>query len=107
MKIKPITTTQRLAKDKPKPREFCGTVEGLDLRNPACLVHINDLQHAVGRTHRSASEAFRDAEYSIAIELHKSDWAMALEWFGELFMTFFWIGAGISLPILFVLWLFK
>jgi hypothetical protein len=32
---------------------------------------------------------------------------MALEWFSELFMFFFWIGAGISLPILFVLWLFK
>lgn len=105
MKVKPITPTKYIPKDK--PREFCGTFEGIDLTDPACIVHIKDLHHAVGRTHRSASEAFRDADYAIAVERHKSDWVMALEWFSELFMTFFWIGAGLSLPILFVLWLFK
>jgi len=106
MRVNPITPTQRLAKDKPK-REFCGTVEGIDLRSPATLVHINDLQHAVGRTHRSASEAFRDAEYATAIYRHKSDLREALDWFGELFMTFFWIGAGMALPIALALWLFR
>lgn len=105
MKIKPITPIQRLAKDKPKPREFCGTVEGLDLRNPACLVHINDLHHAVGRTHRSASEAFRDAQYANPIDVPQSDFAQAMDWFAELFVFFFWAGIALSFPIALVVWL--
>jgi len=107
MKIKPITATSHLAKDKPKPREFCGTVEGLDLRNPACLVHINDLHHAVGRTHRSVSEAFKDAQYANAIDAPQSDLAQALSWFADLFAFFFWAGFLLSMPVLFVLWLTK
>ena len=31
------------------------------------------------RTHRSASEAFRDAEYACAITKFKNDWQLSLE----------------------------
>ena len=34
-----------------------------------------DLAHMVGRTSRSASEAFRDAEYAYAIHKFDDDWA--------------------------------
>ncbi len=105
MKVNPVSPVRYIPKDK--PREFCGTFEGIDLTDPACIVHINDIHHAVGRTHRSASEAFKDADYAIAIQRHKSDWREAVVWFGELFMTFFWIGAGMTLPIVLGLWLFK
>ena len=104
-KVKPVVPMQRIQKDK--PREFCGTVEGIDLRDPASIGAIIDIHHSVGRTHRSVSEAFKDADYANAIYKQKSDWFLAVEWFGELFMAFFWIGVGISMPVLFVLWLFK
>lgn len=105
MKVKPISPVRHIPKDK--PREFCGTVEGIDLTDPACIVHINDIHHAVGRTHRSVNEAFRGAEYAIAIERHQSDWAQAVKWFTELFSFFFWAGACMAMPVLLVLWLFR
>jgi hypothetical protein len=79
-------------------------VEGVDMRT---YRSTENPRHVAGVTYRSVNEAFKDWEYACAVEKHKSDFRHALEWFSELFMTFFWIGAGLSLPILFVLWLFK
>ena len=87
-----------------KPKKAKMFVEGLDMRT---YRGVEDPHHVVGRTFRSTSEAFRDATYACAIERHKSDFRQAVEWFSELFMFFFWAGAAIALPILFVLWLFR
>lgn len=82
-------------------------LEGLDLRNPKSFHNITDARHFVGRTSRSVSEAFRDANYACAIEKHTSDFRHAMNWFSEFFMTLFWAGAAITFPIALIYWLTK
>ena len=80
------------------------TVEGVDMRT---YRSVEDPRHVAGRTSRSVDEAFKGADYACALEKHKPDDLHAFEWFCELFMFFFWVGVAISLPIVFVLWLFR
>jgi hypothetical protein len=80
-------------------------LEGLDLQNPKSFYNISDIHHYVGRTSRSASEAFKDAHYAYALEKHSSDLRHALNWFSDLFAFFFWAGFAISLPMILVYWL--
>jgi hypothetical protein len=79
-------------------------VEGVDMR-----IYRSDADphHVAGRTSRSMSEAFKDADYACAIEKHKPDYLHAFEWFSELFMFFLLVGCAIALPIVFALWLFR
>ena len=80
------------------------TVEGVDMQT---YRSAEDPHHVAGRTSRSVNEAFKDANYACAIEKHKSDLRHFLEFFSDFFMTLFWGGCAIALPILAVLWLFK
>jgi hypothetical protein len=79
-------------------------VEGVDMR---IYRSAADPRHVAGRTSRSVSEAFKDADYACAIEKHKPDYLHALEWFSELFMFFLLVGLAISLPTVLTLWLFR
>jgi len=79
-------------------------VEGVDMRT---YRSVEDPHHVAGRTFRSVDEAFKGADYACALEKHKPDYLHAFEWLCELFMFFFWVGLAISLPIVFVLWLFR
>lgn len=79
-------------------------VEGLDMTT---YTGTEDPHHVVGRTYRTASEAFRDAEYACAIEKHTSDFRHAVRWFSDFFMALFMGGCAIALPIFLVLWLTK
>ena len=87
-----------------KPKMVVEKVEGIDMRTYRGTA---DPRHVAGRTSRSVSEAFKDATYACAIEKHKSDLRHFLEFFSDFFMTLFWGGFAIALPILAVLWLFK
>ncbi len=87
-----------------KPKMVVEKLEGVDMRT---YRSIEDPHHVAGRTYRSVNEAFKGAEYACAIERHKSDLRHFLEWFSDFFMTLFWGGCAIALPILFILWLFK
>ena len=87
-----------------KPKMVVEKLEGIDMRTYRGTA---DPRHVAGRTSRSVSEAFKDATYACAIERHKSDLRHFLEFFSDFFMTLFWGGFAIALPILFVLWLFK
>ena len=80
-------------------------LEGLDLQNPKSFHGITDIHHYVGRTSRSASEAFKDAQYAYGLEKHSTDLRHALNWFSDLIAFFFWAGFAISLPIIVVYWL--
>jgi hypothetical protein len=80
------------------------TVEGVDMRT---YRSVENPRHVAGVTYRSVDEAFKGADYACALEKHKPDYLHAFEWFCELFMFFFWVGVAISLPIVFVLWLFR
>jgi len=79
-------------------------VEGVDMRT---YRSVENPRHVAGITYRSVDEAFKGADYACALEKHKPDYLHAFEWFCELFMFFFWVGVAISLPIVFVLWLFR
>ena len=79
-------------------------VEGVDMRT---YRSAENPRHVAGVTYRSVNEAFKGWEYACAVEKHKSDLRHALEFFSDFFMTMFWIGAGLSMPIMLVLWLFK
>lgn len=79
-------------------------LEGIDMRTYRGTA---DPHHVAGRTSRSVSEAFKDANYACAIERHKSDIRHALEFFSQFFMTLFMGGCAIALPIFLVLWLTK
>ena len=80
------------------------TLEGIDMRTYRGTA---DPHHVAGRTSRSVSEAFKDANYACAIYRHKSDIRQTLEFFSEFFMTLFMGGCAIALPIFLVLWLTK
>lgn len=59
------------------------------------------------RTHRSASEAFRDAEYACAITKFKNDWQLSLEFLGNAFVGFSTVLIYIAVPVLLLVWLTK
>jgi len=82
-------------------------LEGLDLQNPKSFHGINDARHFVGRTSRSVSEAFKDANYAYAIEKHSSDFRHAINWFTDFFMVLFWGATAITLPIALIYWITK
>jgi hypothetical protein len=100
-KVNPVPPVVKI----PRTRTKLGiTVEGIDLTT---YRGKEDPHHAVGRTSRSVSEAFKDATYACAIERHRGDWYEAVRWFSDFFMTLFVGGCAIALPVLFVLWLTK
>ena len=89
---------------KPKVIKTGVVLEGIDMRTYRGTA---DPHHVAGRTSRSVSEAFKDANYACAIERHKSDIRHALDFFSHFFMTLFMGGCAIALPIFLVLWLTK
>ena len=66
----------RLRKSK-KPKTL-GNAVALDLRNPLSYEGIKDIYHAVGRTSRSASEAFKDADYASAFWKCETDFTASM-----------------------------
>jgi hypothetical protein len=79
-------------------------VEGVDMR---IYRSAADPHHVAGRTSRSVSEAFKDANYACALERHRPDYLHALEWFSDLFMFFLLLGLTASLPIVLFMWIFR
>jgi hypothetical protein len=73
-----------MAKRKPKYERQL-VVKYLGETDPAQFIHSN-------KTHRSVSEAFRDADYAIAIQRHKSEWDDCVEFLGGLV----WIAPAIG-----------
>jgi len=75
-------TMKRIKSKKPI---HCGTVEGLDLLDKG--VHkVQDIHHYVGRTSRSVSEAFKDADYAYAGSKPTSEWKDFVKFVSELIM---------------------
>ena len=61
---------------KSKPKKEV-KLQYLGETDPAQFIHSN-------KTHRSASEAFRDADYATAFYRHKSEWEDCKEFMGGL-----------------------
>lgn len=61
----------------------------------------------VGRTSRSASEAFRDAEYAYAIHKFDDDWAWMVRRFYKPAMDFMMSGFLGGMTVGFIYWITK
>ena len=57
------------------------------------------------KTHRSVSEAFRDADYATAFWREKSDWEQTLEFLGGAVLGFMWVGVLLGGIFCFIYWL--
>jgi len=68
--------------------------------DPAVIIHSN-------KTHRTSSEAFRDAEYACSITKFKNDWQLSLEFLGSALFGMFSTGMVLLIPVLLVMWLTK
>jgi|GEM_PF-1805044 len=95
MKVEPV---KPVVKTKPitKRTEFIYQSE----IDPAVIIHSN-------KTHRTVSEAFRDAEYACSITKFKNDWQLSLEFLGEAIYGFWMVGMFIAIPALLFFWLTK
>jgi hypothetical protein len=89
--------TKRLNKTKGKQTakwQYLGETD------PAQYIHSN-------KTHRSVSEAFRDANYATAFWRSKTDWEEALEFLAGAFLGFAWVGVVVGGAFCFIYWLFN
>lgn len=83
-----------------KPKKVVAKWQYLSADDPAQWIWSN-------KTHRSASEAFRDAEYACAITKFRNDWQLSLEFLGGMVYGFFMVGMALLLPVLLIMWLTK
>lgn len=58
-------------------------------------------------THRTMSEAFRDAEYACAIQTFKADWKLTLDFIAGAIQGGFTILMMLLIPVLILMWLTK
>jgi hypothetical protein len=65
--------------DQPKNILIGEPLMGIDLKDNNSFESINDIYHSVGRTSRTASEAFKDADYAQAIWKYRTDTQQAIE----------------------------
>jgi len=82
-------------------------VIALDLRSNNNFDGIGDVRHYVGRTSRSASEAFKDADYATGLWKCESDFMYGIKFMRGMLegMT---VVIGITIvPVLLVLWVTK
>jgi hypothetical protein len=86
---KPITRTQTV---KRREVPYQGDID------PAIIIHSS-------KTHRTASEAFRDADYAQAFWTSKSEWEECIEFLAGAFIGFMWVGVVIGSVVGFVYWL--
>jgi hypothetical protein len=66
--------------------------------DPAVFIHSN-------KTHRTASEAFRDADYATAFWREKSEWEQSLEFLASAVIGFMWVAIVVGGTFCFVYWL--
>ena len=66
--------------------------------DPAQFIHSN-------KTHRTASEAFRDADYATAFWREKSEWEQSLEFLASAVIGFMWVAIVVGGTFCFVYWL--
>jgi hypothetical protein len=71
----------RKKKVKPNPHSHLYLGE----QDPAVFIHSN-------KTHRTASEAFKDASYATAFWRSKTDWEEAVDFIEQALLGFIWVG---------------
>jgi hypothetical protein len=80
---------------------------GLDLRHFDSYTGVKDIYHAVGRTSRTASEAFKDVEYATPIWRCSTDFDRSVHFLKQVSIGVFQIGISIIGIIFFIVWITK
>lgn len=80
---------------------------GLDLRHFDSYIGVKDIYHTVGRTSRTASEAFKDVEYATPIWRCSTDFDRSVHFLKQVSIGFFQIGILIIGVIFFIMWVTK
>jgi hypothetical protein len=101
-----MTTEKKVARKK-KPKRIGETMIGFDLKNREDHADIQDIQHAVGRTSRTASEAFRDADYATPIWKCSTDFDRSIHFIKDALVGFCGVGAVIGGVIFLIMWITK
>jgi hypothetical protein len=83
------------------------TMTALDLRNNSNFDGIGDVRHYVGRTSRSASEAFKDADYATGLWKCESDFMYGVRFIRGMLEGMTIVIGIVVVPVLLVLWVTK
>ena len=92
---------------KPKRIKSEVVMSALDLKDYRNFDGINDARHFVGRTSRSASEAFKDASYAQAMWKCESDFMQGLRFLRGMLEGMGIVLFALAVPVLVLLWLTK
>jgi hypothetical protein len=100
-------TTEGSMVRKKKPKIIGETMIGFDLKNRDEHADIKDIYHAVGRTSRAASEAFKDADYATPIWKCSTDFDRSMHFIKEALIGFAQAGLLIGGVIFLIMWVFR
>ena len=92
---------------KKKPKRIGETMVGFDLKNNDSYTSIKDPYHAVGRTSRSVSEAFKDADYATPIWKCSTDFDRAVHFLAQVGVGMFQTGFVLGTLILLAYWVLR
>jgi hypothetical protein len=101
-----MTTEGSMARTK-KPKRIGETMIGFDLKNNDSYSNVNDIHHTVGRTSRTASEAFKDADYATPIWKCSTDFDRGVHFLKEAVVGFAQAGLLIGGIIFLIMWVFR
>jgi hypothetical protein len=90
-----------------KPKIIGETMIGFDLKNNNAYTGIEDIYHTVGRTSRSASEAFKDADYATPIWKCSTDFDRGIHFLKEACIGFAQAGLLIGGFVFLIMWVFR
>lgn len=90
-----------------KAKMVHGKCQALDLRDNRSFIGVTDPRHAVGRTSRSVSEAFKDADYATALWKCESDFWYGVRFIRDMAHGMFVVAMYLIVPILLITWLFR
>jgi hypothetical protein len=80
---------------------------GFDLQQFDSYAGVKDIYHAVGRTSRTASEAFKDADYASPIWRCSTDFDRGLHFLKEATLGFAQVGLLVGGTIFLILWVIR
>jgi len=92
---------------KKKLKRVGETMIGFDLKNNDGYSEVKDIYHAVGRTSRSASEAFKDADYATPIWKCSTDFDRGMHFLKEACIGFVQAGLVIGGTIFLIMLVFR
>ena len=99
------TKTRKRSADQPKNILIGEQLMGIDLKDNNSFESTDDIYHSVGRTYRTASEAFKDADYATPIWRCETDFDRTVEILKWVMVWVFTLGFFYTFAIGFEKWI--